>query len=78
MNERFLALLREQLELDAKVKDLQERTIDALSEALEQGHTDTILVSLDNEIYSIGPPKVKTLMKSHPEFFRFRKIGKLT
>lgn len=76
MNERFLALLREQLELDAKVKDLQKRTIDALSDASEQGHKEQILVALDGEIYSIGPPKVKQIMVHYPQHFKFKRVGK--
>lgn len=77
MNERFLGLLREQIDLDAKIKDLHNRTVEALSEALEQGHKDRILVVLDDEVYSIGPAKVKQLMKRFPEGFRFEKLGKL-
>jgi hypothetical protein len=51
-NEHFIALLKGQLELEAKLKDLRRRIGAALEAERKAGNNDRILISHEGEVYS--------------------------
>ena len=77
MRAKFQALLREQLDLEAKHRDLRKRIVVLLVEAYEQGQRDTILISdEDGKMYSLELKATKMMEYLPDEFGTFRLQGK--
>jgi hypothetical protein len=55
-NEHFIELLKEQLDLEAKLKDLRRRIGQALEAARQAGNNDRILISHEGEVYGLERP----------------------
>jgi hypothetical protein len=77
MNEHFIALLKEQLELEAKLKDLRRRIGQALKDERDKGNKDRILISHEGEVYGLERPAGLPQAGGMYGSWEFQREGKL-
>jgi hypothetical protein len=76
MNEHFIALLKEQLELESRLDDLYRRIGAALKAERDRGNQARLLVSHEGQVYSLERPGEQP-MPGKMWHFRFRREGTL-
>ena len=80
MNEQFIELLKQQLELEAKLDELHRRIGQEVRAERGRGNQDRILVAHEGQVYSIERPDKATapdkIWHYHFRPYHFRSQGK--